>query len=180
MKLSTIPVAIIMAVLYLICPIILRLAFKNRKVTTILAIIMLMLFMFPLIVGVFTNVSVTREIINISFETSDKWASENINLDIFSLSTFDLCVNTIMLLPIGVVISLFKAYKSPNTPLWKKIIHLFLIGLSLGLIIELFQFFLPIERAIQLSDVILNAISCVLGGLYFSLLLKINLRPNKN
>jgi len=44
-----------------------------------------------------------------------------------------------------------------------------IIGLLTGLFIETFQFILPVPRSVQLSDVVYNTISCVIGYLYISL-----------
>lgn len=173
MELSTLPVAIIMISLYIICPIILRLTFKNKKVTIILLSIMATLFSIVLFIGVFTKVTVTQDVIKISLNSKGHWASETINFNIFNLSTFDLCVNTIMLIPFGVILALALNYRNKKMPFWKLLLLLFLCGILFGFMIELIQFILPIERAIQLSDVFLNAISCVIGGLYFTALLKI-------
>ena len=173
MELLLIPSAIIMSILYIICPIVLRLLINKKKINTILSLVLLILFLIVLFLGVFTNCSVTYPSIKISFSTNGLWASEYIRFNIFKLSIFDLCVNAIMLLPIGVIFSLFYYYKNPTLSIKKLLLWLMLIGFLSGLFIEAMQFILPIERAIQLSDIILNTISCVLGGVYFFILLKI-------
>ncbi len=178
MELLLIPCAIIMSLLYILCPIVLRLLIDKKKTNLILSLVLLFLFLIVLTLGVFTNCSVTYPSIKISFETSGVWASEHIRFNIFNLSIFDLCVNAIMLLPVGVIFTLFYYYKKPNFAVKKLFLWLFLIGFSCGLFIETMQFILPIERAIQLSDVLLNTISCVLGGVYFLILLKTKKRPD--
>ena len=173
MKISTIFAALLMSSLYIICPILLRIFLYKKKFNKILALVLFGLFMIPLIIGVFANVSVSKENVIINFETNGLWASESINLNIFKLSVFDICINTVMLIPIGVVTTLFYYYKNEKFCFGRLMLRLLIMGLISGFLIELLQFILPIERSIQLSDVILNTISCTLGGIYFTLLLKI-------
>ena len=54
-----------------------------------------------------------------------------------------------------------------------------LIGLCTGSIIELFQFILPVNRSVQLSDIVYNGISGFLGGCYFYLLNLISTKKRK-
>ena len=173
MELLLIPSAITMTFLYVVCPIILRMLINKKRANTILSFVLLLLFLFVLCLGVFTNCSVTYPTIKISFETNELWANEYILFNIFNLTCFDLLVNSVMLLPFGVIFTLFYYYKNPNFSVKKLFLWLFFIGLACGLFIETMQFILPIERTIQLSDVLLNTISCFIGGLYFILLLQI-------
>ena len=173
MELLLIPCAIIMSLLYIFCPIILRLLINKKKINMILSLVLFFLFLIVLTLGVFTNCSVFYPSIKISFETNGVWASEYIRFNIFYLSIFDIMVNSIMLLPVGVLFTLFYYYKRQNFTIKKLFLWLVLLGFLCGLFIETMQFILPIERAIQLSDVLLNTISCFIGGLYFLLLLQI-------
>ena len=160
--------------LFLICPIILATLFEKKKLNKWLALSMLALFSIALICGVFSNFSKTDDYIHFYFDYSSPWASETISFNIFKIGKFDLAVNLVLLFPVGVVLSLFLSYKKLRFS--KQLLWLFVVGLSLGLFIETMQFILPISRAIQLSDVILNTISCIIGGLYFLLC---NLLANK-
>ena len=173
MELLVIPSAIIMSLLYIICPVILRILINKKRVNMVLAISLSCLFVIALCVGVFTNCSVIYPVIKIVFKTNGHWASEQIYFNVFNISAFDLLVNIVMLIPVGVIFTLFYYYRNSKFSIKKLIICLLLIGLASGLFIETMQFILPIERTIQLSDVLLNTISCMLGGLYFLILLRI-------
>ena len=64
-----------------------------------------------------------------------------------------------MLIPIG----LFDIYISRKT-FMQKLLTCLLVGLMCGVLLETIQFVLPVVRSVQLSDVLLNAISVVIGG----------------
>lgn len=173
MKAPTILTAILISSLYILCPIILRFFLHRKKTNKVFAIVLLCLYSTALILGVFTNVQISNETVVMAFSSNNTWASEPINLNIIPFTTIDFIINIVLLFPIGVVIILFDFYKRNRCNLKKSIIKLLLVGLIVGFSIEFFQFILPVERTVQLSDIILNTLSCTLGGMYFALLLKI-------
>lgn len=156
------------SILFAVCPIILSVLYKKEKINKIMANLLLILYVFALILGVFSSAEKKGGSLIIDFDFSAGWASESISFKFLKNKKFDTVVNLVLLFPVGVILSLFMFYK--NKPIKAQISWLFLTGLCGGLFIETMQFVLPIARAIQLSDVIYNMLSCVLGGLYFILI----------
>ncbi len=79
-----------------------------------------------------------------------------------------------MLFPVG----LFVFAISKRKP-WQKLLLCLAVGALCGLIIETYQFILPIQRSVQLSDIILNAISALIGGFYAWLIFSIKEKTTK-
>lgn len=127
---------------------------NNKKLITIIATILFCIYLSVLIVGVFSNDGNFK---NLSFVASCKWAAKQISWSPIPKTISDFLINIIMLMPIGLYIGAIC-----KKPLLKSII----IGFSIGLFIETMQFVLPISRSPQLSDMLLNGISAILGCLY--------------
>lgn len=178
MKISFVFAIILFSTLYIICPIILIFLYNKRKVNKVLSIILLCLYSIVLCVGVFSHFSKDSQYVYINFDYSGQWASENITFGLI-VAPLDLAINLVMLIPYGVIFILLRTYKHPQLKLSKHLIFSFLIGFAIGIFIEFFQFTLPIKRSIQFSDVILNSISCLLGSIYFVILMKIKDRIRK-
>ena len=171
MTISLIFAIIFCSVFYVGIPILLGVFYRQQKINRIFAIILLCLFLIVLSLGVFTNFSVKNNLIYINFDYSKAWASESLTFN-STISLFDFGVNFVMLMPIGVVFTLFSSYKEKFS-IFKNLLFSLLLGLGIGFGIELIQFILPIERSIQLTDVLLNAVSCLFGSLYFIIILKV-------
>ena len=151
--------------LFLFCPVVFAVLYKKEKLNKVLALILLGLYIVALIIGVFTKASIKNGVFSIRLDYSAGWANKTIKFNILKTRKVDFLINSVLLFPIGVILSLFLSYK--NKPIKKQLISLLVVGFVIGLFIEFMQFLLPIARSVQLSDLLLNTISSVMGGLYF-------------
>lgn len=157
--------AIILAVLgMVIIPTILLLIFYNTKALKKLLIIYIVLFIVALIIGVFGTINIQSNIAEISFKFNGQWFDFN-KIVVAKFGLFNTLVNLILLFSFGILLA------CDNHPLnWLKSL---IIGLCIGLLIEIMQFILPIDRTPELMDIVFNGISMLLGYIYFVLILKI-------
>lgn len=172
MKIPFLFAVIFIGLLYIICPILLSIFFDNKKINKIIMWTLFSLFLVCLVLGVFTNLTIVDNYVLIKIYSTGSWANKSIGFRFDNLTLFDILINLIMLVPVGVVFELLYVYKNKNTNFWKEVLWFILIGFFCGFCIEFLQFVLPINREVQLSDVVFNALSCVLGGLYCMGLLK--------
>ena len=108
----------------------------------------------------------SREV-TIIFEYTGKAFGKSINWDLFSVGVLDKLINIAMLFPVGAIV---VAYKHKN---FKSVFTTsIMVGLILGFMLETLQFCLPVNRSVQFSDVIYNAISVVIGTMYYYLIYK--------
>lgn len=147
---------------YFILPFILWLI-KNNKARNILTGIFFGLYLIVLFAGVFGKIGISAQNVSISFDFSGRWCAKNINasLDLNGITKFDLIINLVMLIPVG----MFVIYFGRKRKWWLKIILLIVFGALSGIFIELLQFILPVYRSVQLTDILLNTISVFVGGL---------------
>lgn len=164
MKINTILVLILSILFCLVVPFFILLV-KDRKKQNILSLLCLVLFLIALFVGVFGKLDFNWDYVQISFDFSGKWCNKTINWTFSNISTFDLVINLVMLIPIGI----FAFHYLKINQFWRKIVVLVAVGVLCGTFIETMQFVLPIPRSVQLSDVVFNAISVTLGGLICAL-----------
>ena len=94
--------------------------------------------------------------------------SKTIDLNIFHNGKIDMIINILMLIPVGISIVVLNNHNI-------KVMNVLLltIGFCVGFTIELLQLILPIARAVQLIDVILNGLSVILGGVIGILYVKL-------
>lgn len=155
---------------YIVAPTTCVLCIKNYKALKILSYIFLALFVCVLVVGVFGKVSIGKTV-SVSFDFSGNWFSKRFNFLPYTFDLQDILINVVMLIPIG----LFCAVNFKHKILWGLI-----LGLIIGISIEVLQFALPIIRSPQLSDVILNTISSVIGVLFGLILICVRNKIHKN
>lgn len=158
MQLDSMMVAVIALVCYFVLPLALILTIKNIKTLKIVTRVLAVVYAVILVIGVWSRVSVRDGVVNISFDYSQGFLSKEISWGFSSLSFVDVALNLVMLIPVGIIFSVL----SPE-PIKMQLIWSFVIGLSLGIIIELGQFMLPVRRSVQLSDVLFNTLSVILG-----------------
>lgn len=161
MTISTVLIIILGALFYFILPFILWACFKNEKLKTILTICFFSLYLVVLFIGVFGKLDINDNVVSFSFDFSGSWCAKPINFSLASISIFDLVINLVMLIPVGMLASYLMRNKSP----FIKIICLLGLGILTGLFIETCQFILPVPRSVQLSDALLNTVSVFVGGL---------------
>ena len=142
---------------YFVLPFILWLL-KDKKGIKPAIIVILLVYLAVLLAGVLGSVSIGKSV-GFAFDFSSDWCNKHINFNL-DVDKVDLLINLTMLIPIGLVLVFFSKKKS-----WKLLLCLFLAGACSGATIEVLQFILPVYRSVQLSDVILNAFSVLIGGL---------------
>lgn len=160
MKLNTTLVLIIALVAYFVLPIFLLLI-KNKRAQNITLWCLFVIYACVLLVGVWAKVDVNKQFVNISCDFSTGWANKQISWSFKNLTTFDICINLIMFVPVGMVVWI----KTDKLSLLKKFFTLLIVGLICGLFVEISQFVLPVPRSVQFSDVIFNTISVLIGGI---------------
>lgn len=162
--------SIIVGSLFILATILLVAFFNHDKIVKTLAIVFISFYILLLIVGVFSDCSISSSKIFIGFKPVTIWGGKTINLRFWHFSKIDLIINLFLLAPIGEVLALALIKNNKNI---KKIFFiLFICGLCVGLFIETVQFFIPYSRSVQLSDVFFNTASMMLGGGAYILLLK--------
>lgn len=177
----TLPTILVLAVggfSYLVLPFLIWMP-RNNKTKTILSTIFFMLYLGVLVAGVLGQIAISKESISISFDFSGEWFAKTINtkVDFAAITQFDLIINLVMLVPVGMFV-LFLARKKR---VWLRFVLLCIFGLLSGALIEFMQFALPISRYVQVTDVLLNMASVLGGGiiawLYLVLIKKIRKNP---
>lgn len=159
MKISIVLVAVALVVGYLILPIIIWAFARNSKLGKWLTFGMLLVFLVVLFFGITSEIGFTKEYATIKVNFTSRWFSKKINWSLSGIQKVDFLINIFMLIPIG----LFAIYISRKT-FMQKLLTCLLVGLMCGVLLETIQFVLPVVRSVQLSDVLLNAISVVIGG----------------
>lgn len=168
MILDSTKVLVIALICYFILPIILMSLIKNTKTLKIITWIFLAIYLGILLLGVWARVSIINGVVRIEFDYSYGFFNKGVSWGFLGLKTIDVLLNLVMLMPIGVA----SCILSPK-PFVKHLIGGICVGLILGIVIEFGQFILPVNRSVQLSDVIFNAISVCLGVIAGKLMMKI-------
>ena len=155
-----IPLILIVGIIsYFVVPFVL-LVCKRNKSTSILIWILFAIFIAILLCGVLSKYKISGENYILYFDFQ-YYTEKAINWRFWNVGVVDLIINIVMLIPIGQVVAYFAKTESR----FKVLGALALVGLGVGLTIETLQYVLPINRSVQVSDVIFNTISVVLGGL---------------
>lgn len=173
--------AIILTVFcFIVLPVVLMLCIKNVKVLTIITCVMTIIFVGGLCVCVFATVSIGKDVVTIQFVNNGRWCAKTINF--FSiLQKNDILINLCMLFPLGA----FFVVLAQQSNLKFQLLWSLLAGLAVGLFIETWQFILPVNRSVQLSDAVFNAISVFIGATWYWLIWQIRKKifkeqPNKD
>ena len=149
----------------LVPPIILLFLQKHPKTIKIITIILAVIYAILLIIGTTARVYVSGTNLVIRYPNSADWFS--MHFAVFNKGKANILVNLALLFPIGPVVYVF----SKSHPFLKTV----LISFAISLIIETYQFILPIFRTTELADLILNTISGTLSAIYCEILTKLNL-----
>lgn len=160
MKLSTPLIIVFVTIFYLIVPFLILLV-RNKRTQKILSIVSLCIFIAILVVGTLGKIDISKTTTTITFEKFGNWFDKNINFNFSNITKQDIIINILMLIPIGT----FTCYCLENSKIWKKILVAIAVGFCCGLLIEFCQFMFPVPRSVQLSDVIFNTISVLIGAL---------------
>lgn len=148
---------------------------KDTKKLRIITIVFLSLYLLVLLLGVWTRVQITKKVVNIYFDFSYGYFNKTINWGFKNLKISDICLNLIMFIPIGISYAVLS-----KRSYLRFIIMSILIAGSISIIIELGQYILPIRRAVQLSDVVFNIISFIIGVCVGKMYIKIRDKNKSN
>ncbi len=171
MILNTWIVVVIAVFAYVVLPSIMVILVKDKSKVKILTVILTILYAIVLVIGVTSKVVFDAKHVVIKFEYGTDWCNKFINWNIFSGTLGDIAINIVLLFPLGATINVFS-----KGSLGKIVLKCAIVGCVIGLLIECSQFVFPVTRSVQLSDVILNTLSTVLGGLYYYLICGISYR----
>lgn len=152
-------IVVLGCLLTFVIPLLLVLFVKNKSVLKWFVVGLLSVYMIILFVGVFGAYSFENGVYKVWFDFSHFDKQRTIDFDIFDVGKIDAIINLIMLIPIGLVCVYFSR-KNMKRLVWL----LPVLGVFSGVFIEGCQYVFPIVRSVQLSDVILNAISVCIGG----------------
>ena len=163
MRLSTIFVIVVLIVFYTLVPILVMFFVKDDKKYKFWKNVLLSSFFIVLLIGVIGEIDFNKKSLYIGFSFMGDWFNKNIILAFPKFKT-DLVINSIMLMPIGSWVMI----ESKRKDLKLGIVYSIVLGVITGIMIELLQFILPVNRSVQLSDVVLNTMSAVIGYLYLA------------
>ena len=145
----------------LIIPTALFVLLKNKpRALKICASVLLAVYLVFLFIGTTASISLKNNNIIINFYFDKPWLS--LDFSWFGLSKINTLINLFLLFPVGFVVYAF----SNKHPFLKTI----LISLAISVLIELYQFVLPIHRNTELSDVIFNTLSGLISATYCKVL----------
>lgn len=155
--------SILTIVLMIVLPTILILSLKNHpKSLKISAIILSIIYFVLLFIGTTFKMSIKNGNLSIYPDFSHEWFS--IKFLLASFHPINLTINLILLFPIGFIVFSF----AKKQPFIKTIIFAFLISI----LIELYQFILPVTRTTEVTDILFNTLSGLLSALYCKCLQK--------
>ena len=149
---------------YVVLPTIV-LIFCSPKAQQVIMCVLVFFFVIILVMGVTFDVEFDLKQVDINFEFNGIALGKKVNWKLISGGVGDIGVNLVMLFPLGAVINLIS-----NKNIWIRLLISIGVGLLIGAFIETMQFVLPVSRSVQLSDVVLNMISLVIGTLYYALI----------
>ena len=175
MEFNTTLILIVGLVCYFALPPLIYFCIKQNAVRKIFLTAFFVLYVCVLLIGVLGKIDITAETTKITFDFSGEWAAKPINWTFGHLTTFDILINLFMLIPIGTYICLMRK----NNSFVKIVFMCLFLGFIVGIFIETAQYILPIQRSVQLSDTIFNAVSVVLGGIYGFFVFKLKSKTNK-
>ena len=154
-------ILIIFTCVFAIFPIVFFLVSKNEKHIKVVYFILTILYCLVVCVGVFTNIQLNK-LITIEFLDNINNLNKTFNFNLFPNTFQDVIINILMFVPLGfLLMPIFKKHAFVKT---------LLIGISFTIMIEISQLVLPISRNPQLSDIILNSLSCLIGIACFIIL----------
>lgn len=154
-------------VYYVIVPILIS-CLTNKKWPYL---VYFLVFIPMLVCGVFSKIDIGKTV-TLTFEKSGTFFDKTFNFNPITKDVKDIIINVFMLIPVGVA---FYNFASKH-----KLLHSFLSALIISCLIEILQLILPIARTPQLTDIILNSISGLLGGVFALLLAKIKNRAKSS
>ncbi len=157
-------------VLMAVLPTILFITLKNKpKTLKICASVLFFIYLIFLFIGTTGSISLSGSKLSISLNFNKEWFS--LDFAWFEISKTNTLINLFLLFPIGFVVYTFTDKK--------QFLKTILFSFLLSIIIELYQWVLPIHRNTEVSDVIFNTISGVISAVYLEILTKLTDKKDK-
>ena len=148
----------------LVLPTTLVFALKHKpKILKWCILILFVVYLLLLFVGTAGKISLKNNILKINFNFTKEWFS--LYFLWFSFSRTNLLINLFLLFPVGYLVYTFCEKH--------KFIKTILLALLISVVVEIYQWVLPIHRNTELSDILFNTISGLISAIYCNLLLKL-------
>lgn len=160
-------IAGVVFVIFYCLPIIFFCWCKDEKLWHKFSVIFLILYLITLIIGVWAKVKISNGQVLIAFDYTFS-QQKPIDWGFSGIKLLDILINFVMLVPLGVIFSV-----NCRKAIFCKLTIGLVIGLAIGVVIEVGQLLLPVERTPQLSDVIFNSLGMGTGTAVGELLNKI-------
>jgi len=136
-----------------VLPIVLFFAIKKDKPRKIVFAVLLGVFLIVLGFGVFGNVTIGGGFVTLDLVARGEWFNAS-SFIYYNFGLQNVCLNLFMFIPVGIA-----CYVLLNRSLWKTI----LVSLALSVLIEFGQFSLPVARTVELTDLVYNTLSGMIG-----------------
>ena len=147
--------------LELVLPTVLCFALKNhQKALKICTIILAVIFFAFLFIGTSAEVTLENKIVSAHYKFDGNWF--NFKFGFGSTGFINVLVNIFLLFPIGYIVFAFsEKHNFLKCVLW---------ALAISLVIETYQWVLPVPRGTEIIDLLLNTASGAVAYLYCKLL----------
>lgn len=157
--------AIILSVFFMaVLPAFFLVVFYKKPALKWITLVFSILYFALLFAGVFGKVDIDAQTVSITFESNGSWFVAS-NFSWYSFDTVNVLLNLFMLFPVGaIVLALTKKHVFLKTVL---------LSFGISLFIEFMQFVLPINRTVEVTDLLYNTLSGIIGFLFFLCVLKI-------
>lgn len=139
-----------------VLPILLFIFIKNKKILNTLTITLLLAYLIVLSFGVFANINIVGLDVQIDLTPKGEFFKAY-NFVYYNFSPINICINLAMFIPIDM--SFYLLFEK------QKFIKTILIAILFSVLIEFGQFALPVARTVELTDILYNTISAILGFL---------------
>lgn len=151
---------ILFAVPFLLCTIL-----KNKRTALkIFITIWFVIYLAFLFIGTTANIQIDNNIVKLWYNFNMPWFK--LDFSFYSSGMFNIFTNLAMMFPIGFFI--FSVY--PKNQFLKTIF----LSLIISIIIELYQWILPVNRHTEIFDVVLNVASGIISAIYCLILKMLN------
>lgn len=161
MKINLILCAVLFFALAVVFPTAMFLLLKRKqKLLKRLTVVLFFVYLCLLFVGTTATVGIENLDAVIGFDFSNDWFS--LSFVAFGLGKLNIILNLFLLFPVGYVVFLFSKKH--------RVLKTILVAFFMSLIIETYQWILPINRNTEIFDVILNTASGLISAMYCKLI----------
>jgi glycopeptide antibiotics resistance protein len=163
MKISTYIIIPFLIVIFVLLPLIL---FVMNRLTKKLVYFFFFFYLLIVFIGVLFKIDIDKDIITIYFESSGKFLDLS-KFILYNFSFNNVFINICMFFPFGMYF--FIIFN-------KRFLYSFLCSFLLSFIIESLQLILPIQRTPELTDLLYNSLSGILGYCFLYFINKIKIK----